>query len=91
LAGAEWEQRGAMVHDPEAFADIKSHAPYENVQRARYPVISATVPLIDTQVSYAGAAKWVAQLRSTAKTDDDRPILLKTEMVAGHVDTDQAR
>jgi oligopeptidase B len=46
-----------MVHDPEAFADIKSHAPYENVQRARYPVISATVPLIDTQVSYAGAAK----------------------------------
>ena len=88
---AEWEQWGDMVHDPEAFADIRSYAPHDNVQPARYPAISATVPLIDTKVSYAGAAKWVARLRSTAKTDDDRPILLKTEMVAGHVDTDQAR
>jgi oligopeptidase B len=84
LTVAEWEQWGDPVHDPEAYAYIKSYAPYENVQSARYPAILATASLNDTRVSYAEAAKWVARLRATAKADDDRPILLKTEMVAGH-------
>jgi len=84
LTVAEWEQWGDPVHDPEAYAYIKSYAPYENVQPARYPAILATASLNDTRVSYAEAAKWIARLRATAKADDDRPILLKTELVAGH-------
>jgi oligopeptidase B len=44
----------------------------------------ATTSLHDTRVFFVEPAKWVAALRRVARNDDDRPILLKTEMSAGH-------
>ena len=61
---------------------MKSYSPYENVEAKEYPAILATAGLNDPRVSYHEPAKWVAKLRAT-KTDD-RPLLLKTEMGAGH-------
>ena len=61
---------------------MKSYAPYENVGAHAYPAILAVTSLHDTRVLYVEPAKWVARLRATARTD--APILLKTEMHAGH-------
>ena len=61
---------------------MKSYTPYENVTAQDYPAILAMTSLNDTRVYYVEPAKWVAALRST-KTDD-HPVLLKTEMAAGH-------
>ena len=50
-----------------------------------YPAILATTSLNDTRVLVCEPAKWVARLRAVATSDvATRPILLKTEMVAGH-------
>ena len=63
---------------------MKGYSPYENVRALDYPSILATTSLNDTRVFYVEPAKWVAALRAVATNSDDRPILLKTEMVAGH-------
>jgi oligopeptidase B len=47
-----------------------------------YPPILAMTSLNDTRVYYVEPAKWVAALRYT-KTDAN-PVLLKTQMTAGH-------
>ena len=80
----EWEEWGDPLHDPEVYAYMKSYTPYENVEAKSYPAILATTSLNDTRVYYVEPAKWVAALRQVATNADDRPILLKTEMVAGH-------
>jgi oligopeptidase B len=84
LTVIEWEEWGDPLHDPEVYAYMKSYTPYENVAPVAYPAILATTSLNDTRVFYVEPAKWVAALRQTATNDDERPILLKTEMVAGH-------
>ncbi|HEY5977997.1 MAG TPA: S9 family peptidase [Microlunatus sp.] len=84
LTVIEWEEWGDPLHDPEVYAYMKSYTPYENVTAQAYPAILATTSLNDTRVYYVEPAKWVAALRRTATNGDDRPILLKTEMVAGH-------
>ena len=84
LTITEWDQWGDPLHDPDAYATIKSYAPYENVRAARYPAILATASLNDTRVSYAEAAKWVARIRATVPADDARPVLLRTHLDAGH-------
>jgi oligopeptidase B len=61
---------------------MKSYSPYENVEAKDYPAILAMTSLHDTRVYYVEPAKWVAALRYT-KTDG-HPVLLKTEMSAGH-------
>jgi oligopeptidase B len=61
---------------------MKGYSPYENVSAKEYPAILVTAGLNDTRVLFHEPAKWVARLRAT-KTDD-RPLLLKTEMGAGH-------
>ena len=60
----------------------KSYSPYENVGAKNYPAILAMTSLNDTRVFYVEPAKWVAALRHT-KTDS-RPVLLRTQMAAGH-------
>ena len=62
--------------------EAERQAAGENVTARDYPAILAMTSLNDTRVYYVEPAKWVAALRST-KTDD-HPVLLKTEMVAGH-------
>lgn len=84
LTVIEWEEWGDPLHDADVYAYMKSYTPYENVAPQDYPAILATTSLNDTRVYYVEAAKWIAALRRVATNDDHRPILLKTEMVAGH-------
>jgi len=82
LTVTEWEEWGDPLHDPAAYAYMKSYSPYDNVRAADYPAMLVTAGLNDPRVSYWEPAKWVTKLRAT-KTDD-RPVLLKTELGAGH-------
>jgi oligopeptidase B len=82
LTVIEWEEWGDPLHDPEAYAYMKSYSPYDNVTATDYPALLVTAGLNDPRVSYWEPAKWVAKLRAT-KTDD-RALLLKTELGAGH-------
>jgi oligopeptidase B len=84
LTVIEWEEWGDPLHDPEVYAYMKSYTPYENVQSGDYPAILATTSLNDTRVFYVEPAKWIAALRHAGNNSVKRPILLKTEMVAGH-------
>ncbi len=84
LTVIEWEEWGDPLHDPEVYAYMKGYTPYENLAPRPYPAILATTSLNDTRVFFVEPAKWVAALRQTATNPDDRPILLKTEMEAGH-------
>ena len=81
LTVAEWEEWGNPT-DPEYEAYMSSYAPYENVAAVDYPAIFATAGFNDPRVSYHEPAKWVARMRATGT--GSRPLLLKTEMVAGH-------
>ena len=85
LTVVEWEEWGNPLEDPEVYAYMKSYSPYENVHRAPYPAVLATTSLNDTRVYFTEPAKWVARLReNTTSGPDERPVLLRTEMVAGH-------
>lgn len=85
LTVVEWEEWGNPLEDPEVYAYMKQYSPYENVRAAQYPAILATTSLNDTRVFFTEPAKWVAQLRATVTSDPaERPVLLRTEMVAGH-------
>jgi oligopeptidase B len=59
-----------------------SYSPYDNVAARDYPAMLVTTGLWDSQVQYFEPAKWVARLRRL-KTDDN-PLLLRTNMDAGH-------
>lgn len=59
-----------------------SYSPYENVSRTAYPAMFVTGALYDTQVTVREPAKWVARLR--ALKTDDRQLLFKVDMTAGH-------
>jgi oligopeptidase B len=82
LTVTEWDEWGNPLADPEVYHYMKSYSPYENVEAKNYPAILAMTSLNDTRVYYVEPAKWVAALRHT-KTGAN-PLLLKTEMVAGH-------
>ena len=84
LTVMEWEEWGNPVEDAEVYACMKGYSPYENVRSTTYPAILVTTSLNDTRVEVTEPAKWVARLRDTVTNGPDRPILLKTEMVAGH-------
>ncbi|WP_157063437.1 S9 family peptidase [Luteipulveratus mongoliensis] len=84
LTVGEWEEWGNPLKDPEVYAYMKSYTPYENVRPARYPAVLATTSLNDTRVFFVEPAKWVQVLRSTVTDQDERPVLLRTEMAAGH-------
>jgi len=68
---------------PEYYEYIKSYSPYDNLHLAEYPAILSMAGLNDPRVSYWEPAKWVAKLRTCNR--GDRPILLKTQMGAGHM------
>ncbi len=61
---------------------IKSYSPYDNIEAKAYPATLVTTGLHDSQVQYWEPAKWVARLR--AKKTDNHPLLLHTNMEAGH-------
>jgi oligopeptidase B len=66
----------------EDYAYIKSYCPYTNLEAKKYPTMLVKTGLNDSQVMYWEPAKYVAKLR-TLKTDSN-PVLLKTNMGAGH-------
>ena len=85
LTVAEWEEWGDPLHDADVYAYMRRYTPYENIEARDYPAVLATTSLNDTRVYYVEPAKWVAALRATVTNDPrTRPILLRTEMVAGH-------
>jgi oligopeptidase B len=85
LTVGEWEEWGDPLHDPAVYAYMKEYTPYENVRAVEYPAIFASTSLNDTRVFFVEPAKWVSRLRGTVTSDqDERPILFRCEMVAGH-------
>ena len=82
LTVTEWDEWGNPLEDSAVYAYMKSYSPYENVAAVDYPPILAMTSLNDTRVYYVEPAKWVAALRHT-KTDA-HPVMLKTQMSAGH-------
>ncbi|MGD8213840.1 S9 family peptidase [Aestuariimicrobium sp. Y1814] len=84
LTVTEWEEWGDPLHDPEVYRYMAGYTPYENIAPVAYPAILATTGLNDTRVYYVEPAKWVARLRAEAQLSPNRPVLLRTEMVAGH-------
>lgn len=68
--------------EKEAYDYMKSYSPYDNLEKRAYPAMLVTAGLNDSQVMYWEPAKYVARMR-TVKTDSN-PLLLKTNMCAGH-------
>ncbi|WP_226929568.1 S9 family peptidase [Janthinobacterium aquaticum] len=65
-----------------AYDYMLSYSPYDNIARKDYPAMLVTTGLNDSQVMYWEPAKYVAKLR--AYKTDHNPLLLKTNMGAGH-------
>lgn len=82
LTPPEWPEWGNPVDSREAYDYIASYAPYEQVAKKHYPPILALAGLTDPRVTYWEPAKWVARLREFSVSDS--PIMLKTNMGAGH-------
>jgi oligopeptidase B len=68
--------------DARAYAYMLSYSPYDNVGRHAYPALYVRTGLWDSQVQYYEPAKWVARLRE--RKTDDRPVVFRVEMEAGH-------
>ncbi|PZE82111.1 S9 family peptidase [Curtobacterium sp. MCBD17_032] len=80
LTVIEWDEWGDPLHDPEVYRYMSEYSPYENVRDdVQYPRILAVTSINDTRVLYVEPAKWTAKLREVGA-----PVLLKTEMAAGH-------
>ncbi len=82
LTPPEWLEWGNPIEDPKAFAAMLSYSPYDNVKAQAYPAILALGGLTDPRVTYWEPAKWAARLREL--NTGSGPILLKTNMDAGH-------
>jgi oligopeptidase B len=81
LTVTEWEEWGNPQIE-EQYRWLRGYSPYENIEARPYPRVLATAGLNDPRVQYWEPAKWVAALRDV--TTGSEPILLKTEMGAGH-------
>ena len=81
LTTGEYDEWG-NPHERAAFDDILGYSPYDNVAARAYPALLVLAGLHDSQVQYWEPAKWVAKLR--ALKTDARPLLLKTNLDAGH-------
>jgi oligopeptidase B len=81
LTVTEYEEWGNPNQEA-AYRCMLSYSPYDNVGAAEHPAVLATAGLNDPRVGYWEPAKWVARLRE--RTTGSRPLLLQTEMGAGH-------
>jgi oligopeptidase B len=81
LTVGEFEEWG-NPKNREDYEYIKTYCPYTNLERKAYPPMLVKTSFNDSQVMYWEPAKYVARLR-TLKTDGS-PLLLKTNMAAGH-------
>jgi oligopeptidase B len=81
LTVTEWEEWGDPRAEPYA-SYIAGYSPYDNTVAADYPAMMITAGLNDPRVSYHEPAKWTARLREVRT--NDAPLILRTEMGAGH-------
>ncbi|MGO9338224.1 MAG: S9 family peptidase [Terracidiphilus sp.] len=81
LTVPEYEEWGDP-NQSEYFHYMLSYSPYDNLKAGSYPAMLVKTSLHDSQVMYWEPAKYVAKLR-TLKTDK-KPLLLVTNMQAGH-------
>jgi len=82
LTTNEFDEWGNPAASKEAHDYMLSYSPYDQVEAKDYPAMLVTSGLWDSQVQYFEPTKWVAKLRAT-KTDQN-PLLLRTNMEAGH-------
>ncbi|MBB5537338.1 S9 family peptidase [Rhizobium giardinii] len=82
LTPPEWPEWGNPIESRTAYERMAAYSPYDNVAEKPYPAILALGGLTDPRVTYWEPAKWVAKLRE--KTTGSEPILMKTNMDAGH-------
>ena len=82
LTPPEWPEWGNPLEDADAYRNILSYSPYDNVGAQAYPHMLVTAGVSDPRVTYWEPAKWVARLRA-CKTDDNL-LVLHTNMSAGH-------
>ena len=81
LTVGEYEEWG----NPQVAEDyfyVKGYCPYTNLRSGKYPTLLLKTGLNDSQVMYWEPAKYVAKLRAVKA--DANPLLLKTNMGAGH-------
>ena len=81
LTVIEYDEWGNPA-DPAYYEVMRSYSPYDNVREADYPALFITAGLNDPRVQYWEPAKWVARLRE--RMTGGGPVLLKTELGAGH-------
>lgn len=82
LTPPEWPEWGNPIESETAFRRILSYSPVDNVKAQPYPAILALAGLTDPRVTYWEPARWVARLRDA--NTGERPLLLRTNMDAGH-------
>ena len=82
LTIGEFDEFGNAKDNKDHFDYIYSYAPYNNIKKMDYPHILITTSLSDNRVLFDEPAKFTAKLRDL-KTDN-KLLLLKTEMNAGH-------
>ncbi len=82
LTPPEWPEWGNPIDSKADYDYIASYSPYDRVCAQNYPPVLAVGGLTDPRVTYWEPAKWVAKLREFNTSDN--PILLKTNMEAGH-------
>lgn len=81
LTTSEYDEWGDP-NDEKAYWYMSQYSPYDNARAQAYPAILATSGFHDSQVQYWEPTKWVAKLRQLSTSA--RPLLLHTEMDAGH-------
>jgi oligopeptidase B len=82
LTVTEWDEWGNPAADESTYAYLRGYSPYDNVEAVPHPAVLATAGVNDPRVQYWEPAKWVQKLR--AMTTGTGPMLLKTELGAGH-------
>ena len=82
LTTNEYDEWGNPTASRASYDYIRSYSPYDNIRAQAYPALLVTTGLWDSQVQYWEPAKYVARLRRY--NTGTAPLLLKTNMEAGH-------
>ncbi|MFT5563411.1 MAG: oligopeptidase B [Myxococcota bacterium] len=82
LTVLEYDEWGNPAADPEVDEYIRSYTPTENITDTPYPALLVTSGINDPRVAYWEPTLWVQEHRHVRS--DDRPVLLRTELGAGH-------
>ncbi len=81
LTVGEYEEWG-NPNERDDFEYMRSYSPYDNLKAGHHPAILVKTSFNDSQVMYWEPAKYIAKLRTLKQ--DSHPLILKTNMEAGH-------